>query len=139
VPLALHVAGRLLHEEAREIWGVGDLLASLREGRSIIEAKAPADRMDFEKMTIPPVAALLRKSTDTLDPEIQRCFAYLAPLAEKPATFDLETLKAIWQVDDPRPIVRQLTGRGLLEPVGDRYQMHSLLLSFAETLLEELE
>lgn len=138
VPLALHVAGRLLNEESREIWGVTELLKSLRKGKAIIEAKAPADLMDLEKQTIPSVAALLRKSVDTLDPKTQMYFAFLAPFAEKPATFDLEALKASWRVEDPRPIVRRLTSRGLLEPIGDRYQMHSLLVALADALLEEL-
>lgn len=137
LPLAIHVVGRLLNEESRQIWGVGELLKALKKGKSIIEAKAPADLIDLEKQTIPSVAALLRKSVDILDPEIQIYFAYLAPFAEKPATFDLEALKASWEIEDPRPIIRQLTGRGLLERVGDRYQMHSLLVTLAGTLLEE--
>lgn len=138
LPLALHVAGRLLNEESREIWGATELLKLLREGKAIIEAKAPADLMDLEKQTIPSVATLLRKSVDTLDPKTQLCFAYLAPFAEKPATFDLEALKASWGLEDPKPIIRQLASRGLLEPVGDRYQMHSLFVALAETLLKEL-
>lgn len=138
LPLALHVAGRLLNEESREVWGVEGLLKSLREGKMLIEAKVPADLMDYEKQTIPSVAALLRKSIDTLDPEAQRHFAYLAPYAEEPATFDLEALQASWDVEDPKPIIRRLTGRGLLEPVGKRYQMHSLLVALADALLNEL-
>lgn len=138
LPLAIHVAGRLLNEEAREVWGVEDLLKSLREGKAFIEAKATSDFINLETQTIPSVAALLQTSIDTLDEQTQLYFAYLAPYAEKPATFDLEALKASWQVEDPRPIIRQLTGRGLLEPVGNRYQMHSLLVALAGDLLEKL-
>lgn len=138
VPLAIHVVGRLLNEESREAWGVAELLKSLRKGTAIIEAKAPADLIDLEKQTIPSVAALLRKSTDTLDRQTQLRFAYLAPYPPKPEILDMEMLKEAWQVEDPKPIIRQLTSHGLLEPVGDGYQMHSLLASLAETMLEEL-
>jgi hypothetical protein len=41
-------------------------------------------------------------------------------------------------VDDPRPTVRVLVNRGLLEPLtGGRFQMHSLLVLHAKSLLEE--
>ena len=138
LPLALHVAGRLLNEEASLNWGVADLLKALREGKALIEAKAPADLMDLEKETIPTVAALLRKSTDRLDDFTRTCFAYLGPFAPKPATFDLEALKAVWEVEDPKPVVRELKNRGLLEPVGDRYQMHALLVHHARALLSQI-
>jgi hypothetical protein len=41
--LALHVAGRLLAEEARLGWSVDDLIALLRDNAVIIKAKARAD------------------------------------------------------------------------------------------------
>lgn len=138
LPLALHVAGRLLNEESQQIWGVEELLKTLREGESLLEKTAPADSIDLEKQTIPTVAALLRKSVDSLDAQAQLCFAYLAPYHEKTA-LTLEDFKVSWQMDDPRPIVKQLTGRGLLEPVGDHYRMHSLLNSLARSLLKELK
>lgn len=139
LPLALQVAGRLLNEEFRMGWGVEDLLKALLEGKLLIESKAPADLIDLEKQTIPTVAALLRKSVDTLDAQAKECFAYLEPFGQKPATFRLEDLKASWQMDDPKPIIRQLVGRGLLEPVaGNRYQMHSLLITLAGETSEKL-
>lgn len=134
LPLALQVAGRMLNTESKETWGVEDLLNSLIEGKSIIDQKAPADLMDLEKLTIPTVATLLRKSLDVLSPKALECFAYLAPYREKPVSFDLEALKASWQMDDPKPIIMELTGQGLLERAGDRYQVHSLLLTLARSL-----
>jgi hypothetical protein len=135
LPLALHVAGRMLNAEFAMGWGVTELLKALREGAKLIEAKAPADMMDYETETIPTVAALLKKSTDRLDDHTRDCFAFLGPFAPKPATFDLNALKAMWLVDDPRPIARTLVERGLLEPVGARFQMHALLVAHARSLL----
>lgn len=137
LPLALHVAGRLLNAESQMGWGVADLLNDLREGASLIEAKAPADMMDYETETIPTVAALLKKSTDRLDDFTRDCFAFLGPFAPKPATFDLSAMKAVWMVDDARPTARTLVDRGLLEPVGSRFQMHALLVAHARSLLAD--
>jgi len=41
LPLALHVAGRLLNAESKMGWGVGELLSDLRKGAKVIESKAP--------------------------------------------------------------------------------------------------
>jgi nucleoside phosphorylase len=137
LPLALHVAGRMLNTESTMGWGVTELLKDLREGARLIEAKAPADMMDYESETIPTVAALLKKSTDRLDDQTRDCFAYLGPFAPKPATFDLNAMKAVWMVEDPRPIARTLVERGLLEPVVSRFQMHALLVAHARSLLTD--
>lgn len=136
LPLALHVAARLLRAEARLGLGVSDLLRDIREGATVIEAKAPPDRVEGD--TIPTVSALLQKSTDVLNEHTRDCFAYLGAFAPKPATFDMEAMKAVWQVDDPKPAVRELVEHGLLEPVGSgRFQMHALLVKHARSLLEE--
>jgi hypothetical protein len=134
LPLALHVATRLLRAESRQGWGVIELLRDLREGRALVTADAPADRA--ESATIPTVRALLSTSTDVLDEHTRDCFAYLGAFAPKPATFDLDAMKAVWQVDDAKPIVRNLVNHGLLEPVGNgRFQMHALLVAHAQSLL----
>lgn len=137
LPLAVHVAGRLLRTESEMGWSVTDLIERLREGADVIRAKAPPDRADIENQTIPTVAALLRQSTDALsDDDARACFAYLGAFAPKPATFDLDAMKAVWQVDDARPIARELAAHGLIEPVGGRFQMHALLVAHANALLE---
>jgi hypothetical protein len=48
-------------------------------------------------------------------------------------------MKAVWQVEDPKPTVRILVDRGLLEPITEigRFQMHALLVMHAKTLLTE--
>jgi nucleoside phosphorylase len=137
LPLALHVAGRLLNVESRMGWSVIELLEELRDGAKLIQAKAPADRMDLETQTIPTVAKLLSKSTELLDHDTRECFAFLGPFAPKPATFDLSALKAVWQLEDPKPVVRTLVDRGLLEPIGGRFQMHALLVQHARALLSQ--
>jgi hypothetical protein len=137
LPLALQVAGHMLSVEAAMHWGVTELLAELREGARLLEEKAPVDRMDYEAQTIPTVAALLKKSTDRLDEQTRECFAYLGAFAPKPATFNLSAMTAVWQVEDAKPIARELVNRGLLEPVGGRFQMHTLLVAHARSLCTE--
>ncbi len=53
--------------------------------------------------------------------------------------FDLAAMKAVWQVDQPEPTMSTLVDRGLLEFVQEmgRYQMHSLLVAQAKSLLAE--
>ena len=139
LPLALQVAGHLLNVEASYGFGVSDLIKELREGVALLEAKAPADRTDLANETTPTVAVLLQRSTDRLDTVARDCYAYLGVFAPKPATFDLAALKAVWEVDDPKPTARILVDRGLLEFVPEigRYQMHALLVAHAKSLLPE--
>lgn len=136
LPLAIQVAGRLLNVEASYGFGVSELLAELRAGAKLLEAKAPADRADLVNETIPTIAALLQKSTDRLDPETRERFAYLGAFAPKPATFDLKAMKAVWKAEDPKLTVRILVDRGLLEPIVEsgRFQVHALLVLHARSL-----
>jgi hypothetical protein len=134
LPLAIHVAGRLLTAEAKYGWGIAELLHDLRTGTAVLTAPAPDDRSEGE--VIPTVSALLKKSTDLLSDAVRDYYAFLGVFAPKPATFDLEALRGVWEVSDPKPVVRELVGRGLLEPVGHgRFQMHALLVAHARSLL----
>jgi hypothetical protein len=136
LPLALQVAGHLLNTEAEYGFDVTNLLTELREGARLLEEKAPVDLTDLEKETTPTIAALLRKSTDHLDQHTCDCFAYLGVFAPEPASFDLNALKFVWQVEDPAPVVRELVKRGLLEPAGsERFQMHAVLVMHARSYL----
>ena len=137
LPLALQVAGRLLHNEERLGWDVANLLAELRQGANLLAAQAPGDMVGVDHDATPTVAALLRRSTDSLDAETRQHFALLGLFVPKPATFDLQAMAAAWDVVDPKPTVRALVNRGLVEPVsGGRFQMHSLLVLHARSLLE---
>lgn len=138
LPLAIHVAARLLREELRNDWGVEDLIKEIQDGAAVIKAQAPPNRIEGEN--IPTVTALLQKSTDMLDEKTCECFAILGAFAPKPATFDLNAMEAVWEVDNPKPIAKKLIDYGLLEPVGigsGRYQMHALLVAHARSLLDE--
>lgn len=135
LPLALHVAGRLLRAEAKIGLNVIDLIQGIRDGVKLLEAPAPLDRT--EGTVLPTVQALLKRSTDELDEQARDCFAYLGPFAPKPATFGLDAMKDVWQVEDPAAVVRKLVNHGLLEPVGaGRFQMHELLVKHANSLLD---
>ncbi len=138
LPLALQVAGRLLHEEMHLGWGITDLLAELRAGSGLLVAPVPNDALPpHEGYTAPTVMALLKRSTDALDKDTLFRFALLSLFSSKPATFNLTALAAAWSVSDPKPTVRTLVNRGLLEPIsGGRFQMHALLVLHARALLE---
>jgi hypothetical protein len=137
LPLAIQVAGRLLHSEGRLGWGVSDLLAALHQGARLLSAQAPGDMVGADHDTTPTVAALLRRSTDSLDDLTRQRFALLGLFVPKPATFDLQAMAAVWDVTEPKPTARTLVNRGLLEPVsGGRFQMHALLVLHARSLLE---
>lgn len=139
LPLALQVAGRLLQSEASIGFNVKELINELREGAKLLEADVPPDRADLVNETTPKIAALLQKSTDVLDDFARDCYAYLGVFAPKPATFDLDAMAFVWEVEDPKPIVRKLVDHGLLEYIFelDRFQMHALLVMQAKSLLTE--
>lgn len=138
LPLALQVSGRLLRYESQIGWGIEDLLEELRDGSKLMASQPPAD-VAFPQAS-PTVAALLRKSTDTLSPEMRARFIYLGMFAPKPATYDLPAIAVAWGERDPRPGIRALIDRGLLEPAGaGRFQMHALLVMHARTLAEQVE
>jgi len=135
LPLALHVAGRLLRSEAKLGWGVSELIEDIRTGAAIIREKAPEDLA--EEGRLPTVSALLSKSTDLLDERTRNYFSCLGVFAPKPATFDLRALSAVWEENDPKPYVRTLMAHGLLERgAAGRFQMHALLVAHARSLLE---
>jgi DNA-binding SARP family transcriptional activator len=138
LPLAIHVAGRLLHSEARLGWGIKELLVELGTGVGLLQAQAPSEMISTGPNPSPTVAALLKRSTDALDAETRLRFAYLGLFAPKPATFDLEAMSVAWELADPKPIARLLVNRGLLEPISrGRFQMHAVLVLHARSLLQQ--
>lgn len=139
LPLAIQVAGRLLHEEMQMGWGIEHLIAELRSGARILSEQAPSDVRTVATDSSPTIAALLQRSTQSLDEETLTRFAMLGLFIPKPATFDLGAMAALWEVEDPRPTVRKLVNRGLLEPLtGGRFQMHALLVLHAKSLFASL-
>lgn len=137
LPLAIHVAGRLLHTESAMGWGIKDLLDELRVGAELLAAQPPSDVLIVGRDASPTVTALLNRSTGRLTPEMRLRFALLGLFVPKPATFDLNAVAVAWDMDDPRPAIRTLVSHGLLEPIsGGRFQMHALLVLHAKSLLE---
>jgi DNA-binding SARP family transcriptional activator len=137
LPLALQVAGRMLHAEMEMGWGVDDLLRELGEGDRLLLANAPADRAEIATQTTPTIAALLHRSVERLPADAQEKFALLAVFAPKPASFTLEAMQSVWRVPDARPYARLLIDRGLLEPDrAGRFQMHALLVMLARSLFQ---
>lgn len=134
LPLALHIAGRMLRADNEMGLNVVNLLEELRRDSAILGEAAPIDRA--EEDILPSITALLKRSTDKLDEETRHRFAFLGALAPKPATFDINALKAIWNDEHPEDTVRTLVEYGLLEPIGDgRFQMDALLVRHARSLL----
>ncbi len=134
LPLSIHVAARLLKVEHRYQWGISELLDSIKSGHGLLRARPPEDRLEAESEHT--VEALLRKSTEWLSPADRGYYASLGVLAAKPATFDLSAVKVLWDVDDPKPIVRRLAERGLIEPAGrGRFAIHALMVAHARSLL----
>lgn len=141
LPLALQVAGRLLNAEHERGLSVINLLDELhQDAERLLRAPVPAEMADLVSQSSPSVAALLRKSTERLEPETRECFAYLGAFAPKPATFTLQAMESVWQIPEAkcRETVNELVDRGLLEAVERRhFWMHSLLVTYARSLCEE--
>jgi len=140
LPLALQVAGRMLHAEASNGWDVAKFLVDLQDAARMLPRLAPPNMLDLVSQTTPTIAALLKKSTDVLDIATRRRFAYLGAVREKPATFDVKLLQSLWQSAEVKETADILINRGLLEPVGSqRFTIHSLLLALANSMLAHLE
>ena len=136
LPLAIRVAGRLLETSRSQALNVHSMFQQLRETHKLLDAKAPEDRFDPKTGTTPTIAALLRRSTDQLSEGLRRRFAILGAFAPKPATFELDAIKFVWEDPDPLPAIGELVDRGLLEftPSDGLFQMHALLVMHARSI-----
>jgi hypothetical protein len=138
LPLAVNIAGRLLHSGSSQRSEIQRLLKDLRNEIRLLRSEAPRDTKSGTEELQTSVAALLNRSTGQLTPEARHALAFLGVFAPKPATFDLEALKAVWNVADPRPLAQLLVDHGLLEPVGNgRFHIHRLVREHARSLLLE--
>ena len=140
LPLAIRVAGGLLAAESYRGLDVPELLEELREGKRLLEEQAPPSYVQADEQEVPvTVTALLRRSTDRLRPLYRKRFAMLGVFPPRPISFDVQAAQDVWDMrSDPRMTLRALTDRGLIEPAGNRrFQMHSLLSTFAVSLIED--
>jgi transcriptional regulator with XRE-family HTH domain len=138
LPLSLQVAGRLLQTRAATGSTIEDLTRELtQDSRVLLEAQAPVDMSDVDSSLTPTVAALLRRSVTHLDEKARWCLSMMAGAPSSPATFDVRFLAKQWRMKRQAAIEMALTlvAHGLMEPADpDRFQMHSLLIGFADTL-----
>lgn len=136
LPLAIHVAGRMLELEMQI--GSASAQGLFKDVEKwLLSAPAPIDRA-AETGDIPQVEVLLERSSRRLSPDGLCAFARLGSVAPKPATFDHGLMAMIWRRDDPLPLIRELIGRGLLEVIPEmgRFQMHALLVIHARHVLD---
>ncbi|MCX5232020.1 NB-ARC domain-containing protein [Streptomyces sp. NBC_00233] len=150
LPLALQVAGKLLHSEFALGLPVDDLAESLGQDARLLSEEVPPQLAGLVEESSPTVAAVLSRSVATLDPVSRLRFAYLGAFAPKPATFTIDAATEVWGAipatgelsrpdGSPLDTVRVLTNRGLLESAGGgTYQMHGLLALYASHLLDAL-
>jgi hypothetical protein len=105
-----------------------------------LESVVPDDRFDARSGTTPTIQLLLERSTARLDEPTRQRFAMLGAFAPKPATFDFEAIRFVWETQDAMPTIRTLVDHGLLEPIPaeGRFQMHAILVMHARRLLEEM-
>ena len=143
LPLALQVAGRMLQSESLRGLSVTKLLNEIRDDvKLLLDSPAPVGMADLIGESTPTIAALLRKSIDTIPEELQELFVQLADLPEEPATFDVRFLAIVWEVDEMKAAssLRALADRGLIEPAAEgRYKIHALLVLLARSMCEEDE
>jgi tetratricopeptide (TPR) repeat protein len=145
LPLALQVAGRLLHVEASRGWSVEELLRELRSGAELLKRQAPPQMAEVLGQAAPTVVVLLKKSTDTLNETDRGRFAALGGLREKPAPFNLRAMSAAWGTEDPKPTVDEGNLReavatfsrqeALASELGDQKQRSCALVDLGNTFL----
>jgi hypothetical protein len=112
------------------------LLTGIREGETLL----PTGLNGTDGNVLSAIQVLLQISTDALDELTRKCFTSLGKLASTAATFDVQAMKAVWQVEDPTSIIWKLVRRGLLEPVGgDRFHVHEWLVTHARSLSNDFK
>lgn len=135
LPLALIVAGKMLH---REWAAAGDVEGLLREihddARTLLSQPVPPDMADLLEQTTPNVAAVLRRSTAGLSDEMRLRFARLGAFAPTPAKFPLFYAAKRWELTEreAKAVAREFIDLGLLEV--DRrgqYSIHPLMKALA--------
>jgi hypothetical protein len=145
LPLAIHVAAQLLNSELT--YGlagmtVPGLLEQIRNGAELLKAKPPNDRGVLANETgVESVAVLLELSTNRLSADDRMRFALLGAVAEKPAVFEEGLMQALWKSSDPKPTIKRLVDRGLLERActeDELFEMHRLLVLHARELAAKL-
>ncbi len=139
LPLAIRVAGHLLRKQHDYGLSISGFIQELNEGRHLLESNPPIDMQILTSESSSTVAALLKRSTDSLKPITRECFAMLALFPIKPDRIYFDDLVGSWQVDNPENIIKELIDFGLIEPSSEKgtFQLHYLMALFARSILEE--
>jgi tetratricopeptide (TPR) repeat protein/transcriptional regulator with XRE-family HTH domain len=138
LPLSIRVTARLLNKARKRGLDVSKKMDALMEDMKFLRERAPANLHDEHAGKTPSVESLVSKSMELLEGQTQELYPFLGVFAPEPATFDLAALMAIWQVENPQPMIEELIDMGLLTPCGDgRYFQHALLAMHAKSLLKD--
>jgi small GTP-binding protein len=127
-PLAIEMMGRILKEEMVQI--------------PVILERLKKDGFSFQNLGDPFSAfnAILLSSIKTLDEHTQKYFALLGVFAPAPATFDIDAMVNVWNLEDPYPVIKALTERSLINKISaNHYQTHALIANFAKSLMEDFD
>lgn len=143
LPIAIHVAGRLLASEAESGLDVERLAAELASAkpplRWMLALEAPHEMyvgsLDPLRSTTPKIRTLLERSLACLSEDARRHFALMGGLPDE-SRVPAAVLADLWETDDPRATIRELVASGLLDVAGpDQFSLHSLINAFASLLL----
>lgn len=145
LPIAIHVAGRLLASEAESGLDVERLAAELASAkpplRWMLALEAPHEMyvgsLDPLRSTTPKMRTLLERSLACLSEDARRHFALMGGLPDE-SRVPAAVLADLWETDDPRATIRELVAAGLLDVAGpDQFSLHSLINAFASLLLHD--
>ncbi len=138
LPLALRVAGPTLQHYHEMLFDIDELIDEFENDYNrLLEASAPSDRFDEETGQTPTIELLFKRSVETLSSGAHLAFMALGVFKHKPATFDANALQSVWEVDDPKTLIENLIGRGLMDTAPDsRYRIHQTLHMYANKLLD---
>jgi len=140
LPLAIQVAGRLMDFRDKANLDVEPLINELINNYNTLLNEGDPNRVDEETGQTPTIALLFKRSVETLTSDGQLAFVSLGVTRRKPATFSLETIKAVWEIASPEHLILDLVGRGLLEATKDRrFVMHQTLHMYANKLLDQYD
>ena len=138
LPLSIRVTAGLLNKARKRGFDVSKKMDELTREIEFLRERAPANLHDEHSGKTPSIEFLVSKSIELLKEQTQELYPFLGAFAPEPATFDLNALMAIWQIEDPQPIVDELIDMGLLKPDGNgRYFQHALLAMHAKSLLKK--
>ncbi len=136
LPLAIHVAGRLLTE--RHAIGVPDFVSKILKDveKKVLAGDQPVNiplggLQLAERWTI---NELFAKSTDRLDAVDRERFRVLGTY-DRRTKLTLEKMARLWNTDDPLPTALAFASLGLVQPTdGGTFELHELIAAHAASL-----